>query len=300
MSDDSDILSHFAPLDELIQVVYQGSARFVILSSVDDASWTVHVGLTGDEGRWWRGRWTDKDVRNTVVRIKLLLPDTGPNRFVHIQGQKVSSILLESFVEKMANAFVQGNVTVGEWSPARGAEIELVIGTTAKTPIRIPLNELSSEDAAVYAIKVFTEIALQAQSRKCRLHPSGLQTSAYEVPPKAVPTASGEYPNTPWEHAVADMWKEKTKEKDREHPKAASGKKRKADLEEAEGKIEALKAELEKTKRQQGAIMTEPSKLLPKNNNGSSAPSKPKGASLANPTKKARKYRALEFESDDE
>ena len=37
--------------------------------------------------------------------------------------------------------------------------------------------------------------------------------------------------------------------------------KRKA--EEAEEQIEALKAELEKTKRKQSAIMTEPSKLLP-------------------------------------
>ncbi len=45
--------------------------------------------------------------------------------------------------------------------------------------------------------------------------------------------------------------------------KAVSGKKRKAGLEEAEEKIEALKAELEKSKRRQGAIMTEPSKLLP-------------------------------------
>ena len=71
MYDDSDILSHFAPLNELIQVIYQGSARFVILSSVDDASWTVHVGLAGDEGRWWRGMWTGKDVRNTIVRIDL-------------------------------------------------------------------------------------------------------------------------------------------------------------------------------------------------------------------------------------
>ncbi|KAM5531846.1 hypothetical protein V8D89_014476 [Ganoderma adspersum] len=300
MSDDSDILSHFTPLDELIQVVYQGSARFVILSSVDDACWTVHAGLTGDAGRWWRGRWTDKDVRNTI-------------------GQKVSSILLESFVEKMANAFVQGNVTVGDWSPARGADIELVLGTTAKTPIRIPLIELSAEDAAAYATKVFTEIGLQAQSRKCRLHPSGLQSSTYELPPKAMPTASGSgssgkgparrtpspspKPVVRKKHSspqrTKDKGREKAKERDRDRPKADSGKKRKADLEEAEEKIEALKAELEKTKRRQGAIMTEPSKLLPKSNNGS-APSRPKGASLANPTKKARKYQALEFESDEE
>ena len=69
MSSDSDVISHFSPLDELIQAVYQGSARFVILSSVDDASWTVHVGLTGEEGRWWRGRWTDKDVKKQFVSL---------------------------------------------------------------------------------------------------------------------------------------------------------------------------------------------------------------------------------------
>ena len=72
MSSDSDVISHFSPLDELIQVVYQGSARFVILSSVDDASWTVHVGLTGEEGRWWRGRWTDKDVKKQFVSLLAL------------------------------------------------------------------------------------------------------------------------------------------------------------------------------------------------------------------------------------
>lgn len=68
MSSDSDTISHFTPLDELIQVIYQGSSRFVIISSVDDASWTVHVGLTGDDGRWWQGRWTEKDVREVIVR----------------------------------------------------------------------------------------------------------------------------------------------------------------------------------------------------------------------------------------
>lgn len=68
MSSDSDTISHFTPLDELIQVIYQGSSRFVIISSVDDAAWTVHVGLTGDDGRWWQGRWTEKDVREVIVR----------------------------------------------------------------------------------------------------------------------------------------------------------------------------------------------------------------------------------------
>ena len=41
------------------------------------------------------------------------------------QGQKVSFILLEPFVENLVNAFVQGNVTVGDWSDAKGADIEV-------------------------------------------------------------------------------------------------------------------------------------------------------------------------------
>ena len=55
--------------------------------------------------------------------------------------------------------------------------------------------------------------------------------------------------------------REKAKARDRDLQKADSGKKRKAELKEAE-ETESLKEELEKTKRQQGATMTEPSKLL--------------------------------------
>lgn len=60
----------FGPLDELIQVIYQGPSRFVLLSRVDfDAlvpSWTIHIGLA-DKGRWWRGRWEESDVDSFVV-----------------------------------------------------------------------------------------------------------------------------------------------------------------------------------------------------------------------------------------
>ncbi|RPD78329.1 hypothetical protein L226DRAFT_558303 [Lentinus tigrinus ALCF2SS1-7] len=286
MSSDSDVISHFSPLDELIQVIYQGSARFVILSSVDDASWMVHVGLTGNEGRWWRGRWTDKDVKKQF-------------------GSSVSSFLLESAVEKMADTFVQGQVTIGDWSPSKGANIELVLGTSAKTPIRVQLAELDPAEAAAYATKVFTEIALQAQSRRCRLHPS---TSAYEsskVDALAAGTSSSRKtasrrtpspePAPRTKHSSPHKTKDKGKDKEDSRPAVENRYKRKA--EEAEEQIEALKAELEKTKRKQDAIMTEPSKLLPRSK--VAAVTRPKGASLANPAKKARKYQALEFEDDE-
>lgn len=63
-----DVLSHFGGLDELIQVVYQGFERFIVLSAVNESSWTVYVGLKGPEGRWWRGSWSARDITQFVVR----------------------------------------------------------------------------------------------------------------------------------------------------------------------------------------------------------------------------------------
>ena len=62
-----DVLSHFNDLDELVQVIYQGFERFVLLSKVEARSWTVHVGLMGTEGRWWRGSRSASDILQLVV-----------------------------------------------------------------------------------------------------------------------------------------------------------------------------------------------------------------------------------------
>jgi hypothetical protein len=67
-----DVLACFSCLDELTQVVYQGVHRFVVLSSVSDV-WTIHLGLAGSEGRWWRGNWKERDILNIVVRAMLQL-----------------------------------------------------------------------------------------------------------------------------------------------------------------------------------------------------------------------------------
>ena len=64
-----DVLSHFTNLDELIQVIYSGIERFVLLSKVDYTSWTIYVGLQGPEGRWWRGGWGEKDILKFTVRM---------------------------------------------------------------------------------------------------------------------------------------------------------------------------------------------------------------------------------------
>ncbi len=64
---DFDFISDFSALDELIQLIYQGSYKFVLISSVDSVSWTIHLGLTGSEGRWWKGKWTEKDIDKFIV-----------------------------------------------------------------------------------------------------------------------------------------------------------------------------------------------------------------------------------------
>ncbi|KAI0633295.1 hypothetical protein C8Q77DRAFT_1114166 [Trametes polyzona] len=283
MSSDSDSLSHFMPLDELIQVIYQGSSRFVIVSAVDDASWTVHVGLTGDDVRWWRGRWTEKDVREVI-------------------GSNVSGFLLDSFVEKLADSFVKGEMSIGGWSSDRTAPIQLVFGShVAKTPINVTLNELPLQEAITYATKVFTEIALQAQSRKCRLY-----SSTFDLPnaPVALPAAGTSRSRRSPERSSALPSKShsphRPKGKEKSHDTATTADHRyKRKAEEAEEEIEALKVELERTKRQGGAFTASSSKPHSKNKPAATA-TRPKGLSLANPTKKARKYKPIEFESDED
>lgn len=66
----TDVLANFTCLDELIQVIYQGVHRFVVLSTVTD-QWTIHLGLSGPEGRWWRGTWAKTDILEIVVRTIL-------------------------------------------------------------------------------------------------------------------------------------------------------------------------------------------------------------------------------------
>lgn len=72
----SDVLANFTCLDELTQVIYQSVHRFVALSSVSD-TWTVHLGLVGPEGRWWRGSWSTSDILKIVVSEFLLAPYRG-------------------------------------------------------------------------------------------------------------------------------------------------------------------------------------------------------------------------------
>lgn len=270
----SDPLSNFGCLDELIQVIYQSVNRFVVLSTVSDDKWNIHLGLCGPEGRWWHGSWTAADV-------------------VKVIGSKASDHLIESFAEKLAEAFAEGELVVGNWISDEGAEIKLTLGPTSKTPMHVPLVEMTQADAASHATNVFLEIALQAQSRKCKLHapsvaypplaPSSLLTVDTKVKAK-VSSAAG--PSTSKETPA------KTSHKAKESVASAKPSKLQAANEDAQEEIKSLKAQLDKQKNLK-RMVSPPEKTAP-------AARQPKGASLANPNKKARKYQAIEFESDEE
>ncbi|KAG2125974.1 hypothetical protein DEU56DRAFT_743289 [Suillus clintonianus] len=244
----TDVLSHFGVLDELIQVIYQGLDRFVALSQVTESAWSIYLGLKGPEGRWWRGSWSATHILN-------------------ITGVQSGPQVLENFAEKLRTTFVNGDLTIGEWTEGE-SDINLTFGLTAKHPLHMALKSLSAAEAASHATAVFTEIALQAQSRKCQLNPPFPSRNVITVIPESSHANSGplrSFFQDPVPAAVNPV---------------------------AERKIKTLEAELARSKERSppGDTTSKPS--------ASSRP--PKGASLANPNKKARKYQALEFESDED
>ncbi|KAG6920055.1 hypothetical protein DXG01_010123 [Tephrocybe rancida] len=161
--------------------------------------------------------------------------------------------------------------------------IQLTFGPSSKKPQHIPLVEITSADAASHATDVLLDIALQAQSRKCRLHPDQFASTYVSPTPRTEaiidtkPTTSSR-PVIPIPHRTTPTSVKSTP------PLSGSTK---------DAEITALKAELEKEKQRPSPQTDSKTKLAV-------VQKQLKGASLANPNKKARKYKAIEFESDEE
>ncbi|KAF8973196.1 hypothetical protein BDZ97DRAFT_1780015 [Flammula alnicola] len=270
----SDVLSHFSCLDELTQVIYQGICKFVVLSTVSDDKWHVHVGLAGLQGRWWHGFWIEEDVHRLF-------------------GSKSSDKLLESFAEKLAEVFIQGEISISDWSAEKGADIKFTLGPASKKPMHVPLLEMTPEDAAAHATKVFIDIALQAQSRKCRLYPTS--TEYPTLPTTIAPTSRIAVPSKRKEQSPEPQVHPKTHILDEAGPSSHKNTKTtphvsaEMEVKAAQEEIKSLKSQLKDQKRGSPAQTPAPVAARPH-----------KGASLANPNKKARKYQAIEFESDEE
>ncbi|TFK53853.1 hypothetical protein OE88DRAFT_1122975 [Heliocybe sulcata] len=267
MSDsENSLLTHLAVLDDLIQVIYQGHLKFVVLSAVDDDAWNVHVGLTSrtKEGRWWTGQWKQEDVEK-------------------IMGPRSSSSLMETFVQKLKTAFTEGDMFIGNWNPSKGAEINLAIGTTDKKPLSISLTELSSQDAAAFASDVLFRIALQAQKHGCQLQPSTLPA------PPVLP----DMPRQP--RSRTTTVKDSSSTSTSTSSKSAQDPETLKEIEELRSQL--AEAHAETTKSPKSKAPSNPLQL--RMTRGLAAASHVKGASLANPNKRVRKIKEIEFEDED-
>ncbi|KAH9485213.1 hypothetical protein JR316_0002120 [Psilocybe cubensis] len=260
----SDVLSNFGCLDELTQVIYQSIYKFVVLSTVTDDKWNIFIGLSGTQGRWWRGCWTEDDIHR-------------------IFGSKSSDKLLESFAEKLAEAFIEGEMCISDWSPDKGADIKFTLGPTSRKPMHVSLIEMSPEEAAAHATTIFIEIAVQAQSRKCRLYPSSSteHTPQTFTPPTTVHNVSGGLSSTSKRKETSPEPRPRQESVERSPPKTSAIKVTKD--------TKLLKSHVKPPTRPQPGPSTQ--KPIARAQ---------KGASLANPNKKARTYKPIEFESDDE
>ncbi|KAA1472932.1 hypothetical protein DENSPDRAFT_872498 [Dentipellis sp. KUC8613] len=334
------LLDHFSPLDELIQLIYQGSSRFVLLSHVDlsrdEPAWRVRMGLAR-EGLWWQGRWTEADVLEKT-------------------GNKATPEVLEAFAERLAETVIKGDLQIEDYRPndaASNQTIKLTIAQSAKKPLHMLLKKMEPKDAAKFAADQFSAIALQARNRQCQLNPSPYAptTSAITVQtprklktkrprsrspssslaedepaplkrphltpsrrsegraatqPLSSPAHSHHRASSP--PAPPSPSKHKGKGKLKPPSRGLQAEPTQAEL-QAREEIRSLKAQLARAQTMQVSMSNLGSgdgrgglysQALMREIVGSAvpAPVHRRGASLANPNKKARKYQAVEFASD--
>lgn len=242
-----DVFDNFAVLGGLIQVIYHSTACFVLLSRVEFNSWEIDLGLVGGDGRWWQGSWEKDDVYTFA-------------------GSKVTERALENFAAKIQQYIVSGELTINGWDDLEDREeLQLQINPTGKSPVTMKLNKLPTKEGASKAMNTLKGIALQAQSRGCRL-----QGGAPPPPPPSTTPIS------------------KKRIVEESPPKEEVDK----ELHAAQERIKRLESEVSFVK-QTSLLEKEPPPVQKH-----TAPKPPPGASRANPTRKKRKIIQAEFEDE--
>ncbi|KAJ3787277.1 hypothetical protein GGU10DRAFT_416705 [Lentinula aff. detonsa] len=187
-------------------------------------------------------------------------------------SSKASSDDLLKLSEKLLEFIIQGELFLSGWSK-ECSSFKLILGPSSEKPTHLRLVEISAEDAASYAAEVFCSIAREAQSRKCQLH-----GSSYTVPADVSTT----YLDASSSSKILANRGPETSNKKREETKAK--------------RVTEQPAPLKKRKDRKEEKSPDPDSKT----NHKAAPKPMKGASLANPTKKARKYQAVQFDSDED
>lgn len=85
-------------------------------------------------------------------------------------------MVLEGFAEKLLETIVKGELSIGDWSEDKGADIkvndplpvfcssdvsimfQLLIGPASKRPLHVDLVEIASQEAASYATTIFLDV----------------------------------------------------------------------------------------------------------------------------------------------
>ncbi|KAJ3922857.1 hypothetical protein F5877DRAFT_32708 [Lentinula edodes] len=264
----SSPLAHFSSLDDVIQVIYHLNRQLFLLSKVQNDEWVLHIGLLGSDSRWWRGKWDEEDV-------------------LAVAGSKSSSDDLLEMSEKLLEYIVQGELFLSGWSKESTSfkarpftSFTLILGPSSEKPSHFQLNEISAEDAACYAAEVFCSIARDAQARKCQLYGSSFAVAAdvstthlnsktvHNFSSVALPFVETVVPSSSESFANSGLG---TSIKKREEPKS-----------------------------KRVAEQPAPSKRRKEQKEETQSPDPEASASLANPTKKARKYQAVQFDSDED
>lgn len=150
-------ISDFAPLDDLIQIIYQGFNKFVVISKVSDVAWTLNVALVGNEGRWWKGAWSNDDL-------------------FAFAGNNASETLVELHANRMAESLRKGELQITNWSSNKDAHIKvsgfkyssaikhfhicakLSFCGSYKPPVHIDLIEMTPQEACTTATARFVDV----------------------------------------------------------------------------------------------------------------------------------------------
>ncbi|KAI0027893.1 hypothetical protein K488DRAFT_90338 [Vararia minispora EC-137] len=301
----------FANLDGLIRLFSFRSVRFVLLSSITTDEWMLRLGTVG-EGTWWEGTWSEEDVlaiadgrgRSTGVR-------SGP---LH-QGHYTSRKHLKSFAQRLESTIVSGDLGLAGWDTSSAStDAELVLDPKATRPLRVPLRAMSPKEAARFAAEHLASIAKQVQPHGCRLFtsspPASLPASSSsskrpQLPSPPPPPRDRSPPSSPVRTDVDSSPPAKRQRIAREPTQPADP--------AARAEIEQLRRELTQARMREERKEREHRErerfLLAERSAGGStdllrsrsvvpAVTRRPGASLANPSQKARRYQAQQFADD--
>ncbi|THH14468.1 hypothetical protein EW146_g5865 [Bondarzewia mesenterica] len=316
-----------------------GASRFVVMSHVKDDAWVVHVGLAR-EGRWWQGQWQEKDVlevagrksspkileafadsiQSTIVRGDLCIENWDPlaesNKDMKLTLGPTANKPLHMHLQEMTTqdaAKFAANEFISIALQARSRQCRLHPSaydaapeshSTRHTPHRIKRPRHTSPSPS----RASSPPPLKAPEDFKSPAPDDTTESPSPKPSQAEKRSRSSNSNleAPLTRSKSSKLRSRTDDKDerkgKRKAKPLASEPTQAEL-LAREEILVLKHELAKARTMnmsQGSFG--PGGSSSGLQSRSVAPAQParRGASLANPNKKARRYKAVEFASDNE